>query len=157
MSYKPKPTAAITFEQLKRYVNDQFKEISNEMNKPTGVTVTTGTWTPFFQTGSGSVTYAYQVGNWTKINDLIFIEGRISLSAENSSGTVQITGLPAPIKSGHQGLISFYYDNYTGLYAGLKGYVDGSVIHVREQNATGNEDPVLTNNSSTEFNGFYRV
>ena len=151
MSYKPTPTAADNFDDLKRYVNDQLLKIANELNPKTG------TWTPAFSVQSGSVTYSHQSGNWVKINDLLFVEGKIQLSSESSSGTVQITGLPEPIKSGHEGIFSFHYENYTSLYAGLTGYADGSVIHVREQNSNGTENPNLTNNSLTKFTGFYRV
>ena len=151
MSYLPLPTSATDIETLKRFLNDELVKISNELNK------STGTWTPAFSTGSGSVTYSHQSGNWTKVGDILFINGKIQLSAESSSGTVKITGLPEPIKSGHQGIFSFHYEGWTGLYAGLTGYVDGSVIHVREQNATGTENPTLTNSSLIEFNGWYRT
>ena len=116
---------------------------------------TYGTWTPAFLTGSGSVTYSHQSGNWAKVGDILFVSGKISLSSESSSGTVQITGLPEPIKSGHKGIFSFHYANRQNLYAGLTGYADGAVIHVREQNSSGTEDPQLTNTSLTEFNGWY--
>ena len=159
MSYKPTPTAADNFDELKRFVNDQLLKIANEINKPkassTGATVTYGTWTPAFLTGSGSVTYSHQSGNWAKVGDILFIDGKIQLSGNTAYGTVQITGLPEPIKSGHQGIFSFHYQNYISLYAGLTGYADGSVIHLREQNSTGTENPELTNTSLTEFNGWY--
>jgi len=116
---------------------------------------TYGTWTPAFLTGSGSVTYSHQSGNWAKVGDILFIDGKIELSGNTAYGTVQITGLPEPIKTGHQGIFSFHYQNYISLYAGLTGYVDGSVIHLREQNATGTENPVFSNTSLTEFNGWY--
>jgi hypothetical protein len=116
---------------------------------------TYGTWTPTFTTGSGSVSYSTQTGKWAKIGDLLFIDGKILLSSESSSGTVQITGLPEPIKSGHQGIFSFHYEGWSGLYAGLTGYADGSVIHVRDQYSNGTRDPVLSNTSLTEFNGWY--
>ena len=151
MSYKPTPTTADNFDDLKRYVNDQLLKIANELNP------LTGTWTPAFSPQNGSVTYSHQSGNWVKINDLLFVEGKIELSGSTASGTVQITGLPEPIKSGHQGIFSFHYENYISLYAGLTGHVEGSVIHMREQNATGTENPNLTNNSLTKFTGFYRV
>ena len=116
---------------------------------------TYGTWTPAFLTGSGSVTYSHQSGNWAKVGNILFISGKIEIISDSTSGTVQITGLPEPIKSGHQGIFSFHYANWQNLYAGLTGYVNGSVMIVREQNSTGTEDPQLTNTSLTEFNGWY--
>jgi hypothetical protein len=161
MSYKLTPTAADNFDELKRFVNDQLLKIANELNKPsTSVTVTTGTWTPVFSVPSGTLGYSHQSGNWTKLGDILFLSGKIQVSSYSLSGstaTLQITGLPQSIKSGHQGIFSFHYEGFNSLYAGLTGYADGSVIHVREQNATGTENVRLTSNSLVKFTGFYRV
>ena len=164
MSYKPTPTAADNFDELKRFVNDQLLKIANEINKPkassTGATVTYGTWTPAFSIPSGTLTYSHQSGNWAKIGNELFVSGKIQLSFNTASGTAQslkITGLPEPIKSGNVGIFSFHYDTFQSLYAGLTGYVVGSEITVREQNSSGTEYPTILNTSLCEFSGNYRV
>lgn len=116
-----------------------------------------GTWTPGLNVQSGTFTISSSSGKYTRIGNLIFISGKIQLSAENSSGTVQITGLPASIASGAAGIVSFYYENFSTLYAGLTGYITTNVINLREQNQTGTEDPNLTPTSLLEFSGQYQV
>ena len=123
-------------------------------------TVTTGTWTPAFSVPAGTLSYSHQSGHWTKVGDILFISGKIQVSSYSLSGnaaTLQITGLPQSIKSGHQGIFSFHYESFSSLYAGLTGYADGSVIVVREQNATGTENVRLTSSSLVKFTGYYRV
>ena len=72
----------------------------------------TGTWTPaFLAIGSGavnpSVTYitAQTVGRWAKVGELVYVTGRISLSAMASAGTgiMGISGLPFTVLAGQPG------------------------------------------------------
>lgn len=57
-----------------------------------------GSWTPAFagSTGAGTYTYTIQVGRYTRIGNVVFIRGRITISAISvaPTGTMLITGLP---------------------------------------------------------------
>jgi hypothetical protein len=56
-----------------------------------------GTWTPALKFGGNSVsmTYTMQTGTYTKVGNVVTVEGRIVLSAKGSStGAASITGLP---------------------------------------------------------------
>ena len=73
---------------------------------------TTGTWTPVFAaTGTGavnpSVTYitAQTIGNYVRVGQLVYVTGRISLSAMASAGngTIVIGGLPFTVTAGQAG------------------------------------------------------
>ena len=136
------------------YTDAEKTKVSNS------TTVTTGTWTPAFSVPAGTLSYSHQSGHWTKLGDILFISGKIQVSSYSLSGnaaTLQITGLPQSMKSGHEGIFSFHYEGFSSLYAGLTGYADGSVINVREQNSTGTENVRLTSSSLVKFTGFYRV
>lgn len=56
------------------------------------------TWTPTFvgSTGAGTYTYTIQVGYWTRVGQLIFVRGRIGISAITGAptGNMRIAGLP---------------------------------------------------------------
>lgn len=116
-----------------------------------------GTWTPGLAVYSGTFTISSSSGKYTRIGNLMFISGKIQLSAENSSGTVVITGLPASIASGAVGIVYFHYENMSSLYAGLTGYITSNIINVREQNSSGTENPNMTASTLLEFSGQYQV
>ena len=64
-----------------------------------------GTWTPAVTLGGAAVglTYSTQVGFYTKIGNLVAVEGYLIISAKGSStGALRLTGLP------------FAYSNWTG-------------------------------------------
>lgn len=93
----------------------------NLMNKSTATDVLTalgsaayssGTWTPaFIATGTGavnpSVTYntTQTTGRYTKIGEMVFVSGRITLSAMASAGTgiIVLSGLPFTVLAGQPG------------------------------------------------------
>ena len=61
-----------------------------------------GTWTPALTIGGSStgITYAYQVGRYTKIGNLVTVQMFLELSSKGSNtGNVQITGLPFTVLS----------------------------------------------------------
>lgn len=57
-----------------------------------------GTWTPVFigSTGAGTYTYTAQVGYYTRMGRMVFIQGHIAISAIPGAptGTMRISGLP---------------------------------------------------------------
>jgi hypothetical protein len=54
-----------------------------------------GTWTPSITgTGGSANTQNIQLGEWTKIGDLVHLTCRVSISAKNATGAVSISGLP---------------------------------------------------------------
>lgn len=63
-----------------------------------------GTWTPDLQFNGAKVgvTYATQLGLYTKIGNLVFVTGYIQLTSKGSSaGDAHIYGLPATVKNSH--------------------------------------------------------
>ena len=77
-----------------------------------------GTWTPSFDTSAasgaiGSITYSLQAGHYTKVGDLVYVEGVLRGNVtNNSTGTWDIAGLP------------FTYNNNNGTAA---------ILHCKDQ------------------------
>ena len=79
-------------------------EQTQVVERPGGVTgfdafYATGTWVPAFAgtTIAGTFTYgATTAGTWTRIGNLVFLEGRITVTANAvaATGNLTITGLP---------------------------------------------------------------
>jgi hypothetical protein len=71
-----------------------------------------GTWTPALSTGTGeSITYAGQVGDYTKIGNIVYCSGKIQISSAATYGSanhLQIGGLPFTAENSSRG-ISFSY------------------------------------------------
>jgi hypothetical protein len=59
----------------------------------------TGTWTPSLtaSTTAPTVTYSSQSGYWTKVGNMVFVNGYLNINnpiSAQGSGTLQVTGLP---------------------------------------------------------------
>lgn len=69
--------------------------------------VQTGTWTPTFagSTTAGAMTYYSQVGNYTKIGNVVFVTAYIHISTISVApeGDLRITGLPFTSNGTYQG------------------------------------------------------
>ena len=75
-----------------------------------------GTWTPAWQSTSASFNYTSQVGNYTKIGNVVFLTILLQLAGAPSGTTgnnLNISGLPFTSKSTNYGGISIGgYDNF---------------------------------------------
>ena len=98
-----------------------------------------GTFTPsIFGSGTaGTPTYSTQVGNYTKVGDLVFFNCNVIISAWAGSptGEVRVGGLPftAEAGSGTRGYtpISTWIDNYTGYSFTKDAYIQPSQSYIR--------------------------
>jgi hypothetical protein len=72
-----------------------------------------GSWTPSFDSGYSSITYAVQVGSYTKIGDTVRAYFRIDMSSATPlSSAVRINGLPyAAVNNGHVYHTGTHYTN----------------------------------------------
>jgi hypothetical protein len=93
-----------------------------------GAHYSAGTWTPAFGGSGGQSGQAYTgtAGQYVKIGQLVFLSGRIVLTALGTiTGNVQITGLPYPAASSSWGAITVgYHVNLTTAVVWLGGYAD---------------------------------
>ena len=91
----------------------------------------TGTWTPVLDghVTTGTATYAYQVGIYTKVGRNVHVQGRINTTALGTiAGGLKITGLP------------FIINTTSGIFGSLEvGYAAGLAL-TAGQNVTGNAD-----------------
>lgn len=130
-----------------------------------------GTWTPVFS-GSGTAgtfTYTTQRGDYRRIGDLIYVSGRVTISAiaVAPTGTMRITGLPFTSfnVSGVFGVVAFGLTNqfnYAAASLGLQGIIspNTSLIDLWEtfDNAASAQAPAanFTNvNCDLIFSGWY--
>ena len=91
----------------------------------------TGTWTPVLDghATTGTATYAFQVGIYTKVGRNVHVQGRINTTALGTiAGGLKITGLP------------FIINTTSGIFGSLEvGYAGGLAL-TAGQNVTGNAD-----------------
>ena len=99
-----------------------------------------GTWTPAFaSSGDGSWSYANQLGIYTKIGRMVYINGLIQGTISGSeSGNTQITGLPFTCNNESRSYGQFVttdhgnFESYPTGFLGLGGYVskNSTTIHL---------------------------
>lgn len=83
-----------------------------------------GTWTPAVTFGGGStgITYSTQIGNYTKIGRIVYVQFRITLSNKGSStGSAALGGLPFT-SGGTYSQNYIIHDNTAGFSAGFGMY-----------------------------------
>ncbi|MCF6304403.1 MAG: hypothetical protein L3J33_03420 [Rhodobacteraceae bacterium] len=89
-----------------------------------------GTWTPNLSDGTNSdATQTIEIGHYTKIGDLVHVQGRIATSSLGTiSGNIQINGLPFVSHNITDGMASAVVSRAAGLSitAGqsISGYID---------------------------------
>ena len=104
---------AITFNESARIDSDGLKfngdtAAANALND-----YEEGSWTPAFDSGYSSITYAVQVGSYTKIGDTVRAYFRVYMSSATTTGdVVRINGLPyASVNNGHVYTTGTHYTN----------------------------------------------
>jgi hypothetical protein len=127
---------------------------------------TTGTWLPTLEGNTGPPTgqaYADRAGTWVKVGPLVFVSGRIALSAKGAVGGIKVAigGLPFPCAAGGPIVIPFFL-----FLASAVGTIGGNVnagastaaLYYTSAPATGVGDfppALLTDTSYLIFGGSY--
>jgi hypothetical protein len=93
-----------------------------------GVSQTQGTWTPVVtgQGGGSGQSYAHQIGQYTKVGDIVQISVFMNLTAKGTiTGQLEIHGLPYTNRGSGYNAFSFCQDVYWSLTVDhvLRGYV----------------------------------
>jgi hypothetical protein len=88
-----------------------------------------GTWTPVLggDGGGTAMTYATQIGKYTKIGNVVTADAYVLLSARGTiTGNVVITGLPFTGNSGYNSSVTWGYWNSLGTnWASVGGWLNG--------------------------------
>jgi hypothetical protein len=125
-----------------------------------------GTWTPVPRIGGSALTVSgSNIGTYTKIGRVVYIQATITNIAKSGSGNLSISGLPFTIAANPdvQGTVRWDGINTTGLiYAYFSA--GGTTISMQEFKATGGYDGEINNADipGSAFNyygisGFYFV
>ena len=90
-----------------------------------------GTWTPtaLFSTSNGDRSYSNQVGRYTRIGNLVHIQGFLQFSETTANGNFSIGGLPfsaSTITSNYSGG-AIYADSLTGVSGQIMFLLGGDV------------------------------
>jgi len=88
------------------------------------------TWIPKIEDGSANVAVSSQQGNYTRIGNLVFCTGEITLSSVGStSGVLRMTGLPFPVRAdgSNVGCINFSQAENLSVTAGT--YITGQLVN----------------------------
>lgn len=130
-----------------------------------------GTWSPYLNSDSGlsGITYGLQEGYYKKINNLVYVQGFIGLTARGTgAGNLYVGGLPFPfanVSSAYSGLNVNYYEQM-GVHTaslGLRGvpgnghmYLVASIGTVT-LSSTYFDVTNIQNNFAISFNGCYMI
>jgi hypothetical protein len=124
-------------------------------------------WVPGISFGGGTtgITYTTQTGSWTRIGNLVFVTGRVTLSNKGSStGVARITNLPATVGAssaaggGGVGAVSnITFGGQLALYPVASQTVIGLVKNASAGAAADLTDADFTNTSDISFSLVYRV
>lgn len=104
----------------------------------------TGTWTPTIvgDTVAGANTYSLQGGGYNKIGNLIVANFFLTLSTLNSTGTLNVSGLPFTCANEFRNTNAFYFQNLTGFSTsdptGIIGIVKANATEIQLRYFAGN-------------------
>jgi hypothetical protein len=97
-----------------------------------------GTWTPVFSQSGATISYAQQVGFYTKIGRLVHVSGRIeTLSWSGGSGAISISGLPfssittSPTVDAHTASIGVTFLGWSSTNAPRTGFMVSGATAIR--------------------------
>jgi len=124
-----------------------------------------GTFTPNFggSTGNPTVTFTTNEGYYRKVGDLVFVQGRMTLSsASGGSGSLEIDGLPfTPVSDAVLSVTRLQQLSIDISASGPVGILVGPGFVYYTSNTTGNHSALLashlTNTTSINFSGCYAV
>ena len=115
-----------------------------------------GTWTPAFTGSSGSISvagYSLQAGKYTKIGNLVYVEGELrGQVTNNSTGTYDVSGLPFTVDTNGSGSILTCFNQHAWVRAPhyFTAVQNTTVARAREGIDMG--DSGYTNGASDAFN-----
>jgi hypothetical protein len=124
-----------------------------------------GTWTPviYGSTSAGLGTYTTQVGRYTKIGRLVFVEAKLVISAHTGTGNFLISGLPYDCNSIHNARFSVIDRADLVITAGhylVPVLSKGTSVITLMEAATGEDTSAVLAIDvacTLEFSGFYTV
>ena len=124
-----------------------------------------GAFSPNFGGGSGNptVTFTTNEGYYRKVGDLVFVQGRMTLSsASGGSGSLEIDGLPfTPVADAVLSVTRLQKLSIDVSASGPVGILVGPDFVYYTSNTTGNHSVLqvshLTNTTSINFSGCYAV
>jgi hypothetical protein len=97
-----------------------------------------GTWTPAFSQSGATISYAQQVGFYTKIGRLVHVSGRVeTLSWSGGSGGISISGLPfssittSPTTDAHTASIGVTFFGWSSTNAPRTGFMASGATAIR--------------------------
>lgn len=134
------------------------------MNNQTFSGLLEGTFTPRFLWGGNAVgaTYSTQFGRYLKIGKMVFVSGRLVLTARGSStGNAEVADLPFPCaSSGWSGIHLFADTGWASLNGFQSGFVNASESSILLYHPGGSGSVRLTNGNFTNttsliFSGCY--
>ena len=128
----------------------------------------TGTWTPTISFGNGStgITYGAQEGYYTRIGNIVYVTGLVTLTAVGSdTGTAAISGLPFTARNTTNNLQTWsigLVSNMSGLTASVTALVQKNNVKVNlyDTGATGSTlltEANFTATSNLRFSGTYQI
>ena len=99
--------------------------------------ITSGTWTPVWEgTGTAGVyTYTNQIGVFTRVGNLVYINARLTISAIGTPpvGNMRIGGLPYACEATYNHPVAFGFIsqfNYTAAALDLNGIVGAGIAYI---------------------------
>jgi hypothetical protein len=114
-----------------------------------------GTWTP---TMGGTTTYYARTGEYTKVGNMVFVRGQVSINAIGTGSTSEIGGLPFTSKTtangNPPGVLGISY--YSGLAIAvnyISGYVTSADTNIQISANAGNNTTVQYNTGNFFGNG----
>jgi hypothetical protein len=122
----------------------------------------TGTWTPILNFGGATtgITYSAQSGTYTRITNVVTVEGRITLTSKGSAtGTATITGLPFAANLAGMNVLNAV-SGLSGLTGSPKVAAVGSTLFPQQSAAaadSGLTDTQFTNTTDLRFSVTYRT
>jgi len=116
-----------------------------------------GTWTP---TVTGNATYTTQSGQYTKIGNLVFIKGIMTISSIGTGSPQVISGLPFSSVSEFTISLSKLTNSSLNFYS-AQLRTSGPELYISAQTALDGTITVnqsfMTNSTEVQFSGFYTV
>ena len=128
----------------------------------------TGTWTPTITFGSGStgITYSAQEGYYTRIGDVVHLEGNITLTATGTdTGTAKIEGLPFTARNTTDSgstLVMGRASNMASLTSAFNGLINNNTTNATlydwgAAGSTGLTEANFTATTQIRFSGTYQI
>ena len=116
-----------------------------------------GSWTPTisYTTSDGNLSYATQVGRYTKVGNIVTITGQVTFSETTASGSVRIASLPftSVNVSNYRSAGGVYFDNMAGITnAGYGRIAENSTLFVMTYADSGGQSGLTATQTGSSAN-----